>query len=333
MARKLRLEYPGACYHVINRGNYRQNVFEAKGAAEAFEQCLAEICVRSGWVIHAYVIMRNHFHLAVETPQANLSEGMKWLQGTWALRFNRFHGVGGRPFQGRYKALHVEPGHALGQVAHYIHLNPVRAKVVAAEKVGEFRWSSLWWFLQRKERPDWLGAETLLAEAGGLADTTAGWRKYGEYLAVLAETMPGKRAERFGQMSRGWALGTKEFKRELVRELTQRGADLEQMALLGDTQDGLRLVRETCWEERLQQVANLVAIDLTKLGPRKSDPGKVQLAALMKAATPVSNGWLCERLGMGTPASVSQFVRRWQLEPGNQKLTTRWVTALSKLNS
>ena len=200
MARKLRLEYEGACYHVINRGNYRKNVFEAKGAAEAFERCLGETCERFGWVIHAYVIMSNHFHLAVETPQPNLSEGMKFLQGTWANRFNRFNRVMGRPFQGRYKALHVEPGHALAQVAHYIHLNPVRAKVVESETLGEFRWSSLSWFLEKKGRPAWLCAETVLAEAGGLADTEAGWRKYGEYLAVLAETMPRKREERYAHL-------------------------------------------------------------------------------------------------------------------------------------
>jgi len=131
MARKLRLEYAGACYHVINRGNYRRDLFAGKGAAESFQRCLFEAAARFGWRLHAFVIMRNHFHLAIETPEPNLSEGMQWLQATWAARFNRFHGETGRPFQGRYKALHVEPGHALAQVAHYIHLNPVRAKIVS----------------------------------------------------------------------------------------------------------------------------------------------------------------------------------------------------------
>ncbi|MEX2044828.1 MAG: transposase, partial [Opitutus sp.] len=139
MPRKLRLEYAGACYHVINRGNYRQAIFGGEGAAEAFERCLGEACGQFSWRIHAYVIMRNHFHLAVETPEPNLSAGMKWLQGTWANRFNRYRGLTGRPFQGRYKALHAEPGHALAQVAHYIHLNPVRARVTVAAELGGFR--------------------------------------------------------------------------------------------------------------------------------------------------------------------------------------------------
>jgi putative transposase len=181
MARKLRLEYAGACYHVINRGNYRRDLFAAKGAAEAFQRCLFEAAARFGWRLHAFVIMRNHFHLAVELVEPNLSEGMKWLQGTWAARFNRFRQEVGRPFQGRYKALHVEPGSALAQVAHYIHLNPVRAKIVTAERLTQYRWSSCrglsggsarpgWW-----RRPFWRKAETcrILRRAGDVIRRTS----------------------------------------------------------------------------------------------------------------------------------------------------------------
>jgi len=82
MARKLRLEFPGACYHVLNRGNYRRNLFARADAAAAFERVLFQAAARFGWRLHAFVIMRNHFHLAVETPEANLSVGMKWLQGS-----------------------------------------------------------------------------------------------------------------------------------------------------------------------------------------------------------------------------------------------------------
>ena len=97
MARKLRVEYPGACYHVINRGNFQSKIFSAKGAAEAFERVLFQACERFGWNLSAFVIMSNHFHLAVETPEPNLSLGMKWLQGTWVMRTNRFRRRTGRP--------------------------------------------------------------------------------------------------------------------------------------------------------------------------------------------------------------------------------------------
>ena len=93
MARKLRLEFAGTCYHVVNRGNYRRDLFAGKGAAMAFERCLLEAGTAFGWRLHAFIMMSNHFHLAVETPEPNLSDDMKWLQGTWAARFNRFRGV------------------------------------------------------------------------------------------------------------------------------------------------------------------------------------------------------------------------------------------------
>ena len=80
MARKLRLEFPGACYHVINRGNYRGDIFATAKTKAAFEDCVFEACTKHGWVLHAYVVMRNHYHLALETPEGNLVAGMQWLQ-------------------------------------------------------------------------------------------------------------------------------------------------------------------------------------------------------------------------------------------------------------
>ena len=165
MARKVRLEFSGAAYHVLNRGNYRRDLFAGTGASAAFTSCLGDAAGRFGWRVHAFVVMRNHFHLALETPEPNLSDGMKWLQGTWATRFNRFRVETGHPFQGRYKAWHVEPGPALAQVAHYIHLNPVRASLVTPERLLEFRWSSLP-RLVAQDRPPWLDARTVLQESG-----------------------------------------------------------------------------------------------------------------------------------------------------------------------
>ncbi len=318
MPRKLGLEFPGACYHVINRGNYRRNLFEPKGAAESFEQCLFEAAAAFGWRLHAFVVMRNHFHLAVETPEPNLSAGMKWLQGTWAMRFNRFRGETGRPFQGRYKALHIEPGPALAQVAHYLHLNPVRARVVGAARAAEFRWSSLWWFAQRG-RPACLVAEKVLAESGGLADTKTGWRRYLAYLDVLAEEDGKRREEKFGRLSRGWAVGTEEFKAGLKKQLVRTADSAERLELLGGGPEARRQLREETWEDALRTHAKRQRVNLAALPAQKSAPEKVRLAAAMKATTSVSNGWLAQRLAMGEPASVSQYVRRWKLAGGGQE--------------
>lgn len=135
MTRKLRIEYEGAVYHVINRGNYRADIFEQSGAKAAFLKCLDEACQKSGWIVHAWVIMRNHYHLALETPRGNLVPGMHWLQATFSARFNRFRKENGHLFQGRYKAILVEPDRALGSLCQYIHLNPIRAKAVRTSEL------------------------------------------------------------------------------------------------------------------------------------------------------------------------------------------------------
>ena len=136
MARKLRIQFEGALYHVINRGNYRRDVFSSPGAAQAFVELLGEALPRFGWRLHAFVIMRNHYHLALETPVPNLVDGMHWLQSSYATRFNRFRQERGHLFQGRYQAILVEDLTAMGRVVDYIHLNPVRAALVGRAKVS-----------------------------------------------------------------------------------------------------------------------------------------------------------------------------------------------------
>lgn len=327
MARSARLEYAGACYHVINRGNYRRDLFAGEGAAAAFERVLFEACERFGWRLHAYVIMRNHYHLALETPEPNLSAGMKWLQGTWVARFNRLRRQSGRPFQGRFKALHVEPGEALAQVAHYIHLNPVRARIVPSDQLAAFRWTSLHHF-PVKNRPDWLEPRTVLAESGGLPDSKAGWKRYLAYLALLAEEAPKERNRRFAKLSRGWCIGSEEFRTALKRNLAGR-AGLEPNRFAGLEPEERQKEREAAWEEQLKAAGKALQTDPTALPAKKSAPEKVVLAALVKRITGVSNSWLAQRLAMGAPASVSQFVRRHRLAGGEE--TTAFQRALSKV--
>ncbi|HVT28245.1 MAG TPA: hypothetical protein VHE81_09555, partial [Lacipirellulaceae bacterium] len=250
--------------------------------------------------------------------------------GTWAVRFNRFRGEMGRPFQGRYKALHLEPGHALAQVAHYIHLNPVRAQVVSADRVLEYRWSSLPRFMG-KDRPPWLEGRTVLRESGGLPDTAGGWRRYVSYLGVLAEEDQQRREERYGRLSRGWMIGSAEFRDGLQQQLVKQMKTLERVEWAGANTGANRQIREQLWEQRLQRLAKLLAIDLKQLPPRRSAAAKVELAAAMKATTSVSNGWLAERLQMGLPASVSQYIRRFRLAGSTE--AHRFRTALSRINT
>ena len=221
--------------------------------------------------------------------------------------------IGGPSFQGRYKALIVEPGHRFAQVCHYIHLNPVRAKLVPARSARDYRWSSLRRFAG-KGRAEWLDPTTVLEEAGGLNDTRAGWRKYGEYLEFLATDETVRKDLVAKKMSRGWCLGGKEFKSEMRKEALERGASLDRVRFEGLEKEEVKAEREEYWEEKLEAAAELAGIDLNELPVRKSAPEKCELAAVLKESTSVSNGWLARRLEMGKAASASQFARRWMLE-------------------
>lgn len=250
------------------------------------------------------------FHLALELTEPNLSDGMKWLQGTWIRRYNAFRSLVGRPFQGRYKALIVAPGHAFGQVCHYIHLNPVRARLCEASAVASYRWSSLRRFLSH-DRPSWLEPGTALLEAGDLPDSVAGWKRYLRYLEFLGTDAAAKRELVAERMSRGWCLGDAQFKADMKEATRDRDAVLERFA--GLEPEVVREERQTAWEDALQELARAARIDLSRLPAQKSHPAKSLLAAAMKATTSASNAWLAQRLGMGEPASASQFARRYLL--------------------
>src|ERR1051325_5242333 len=160
MPRKLRVQYPGAIYHVMNRGDRREDIFLDDTDRERFLHTLAETGEKTDWQVHAHCLMCNHFHLVVETPRANLVDGMQWFLGTYTTRFNRRHHYFGHLFSGRYKALVVDgSGNGyLKTVCDYVHLNPVRAKLLKPdEPLKSYRWSSFPCYLKRpSQRPPWL---------------------------------------------------------------------------------------------------------------------------------------------------------------------------------
>ena len=153
MARPLRIEYAGAVYHVMARGNQGRAIFRDDQDCRCFLDTVGEACEKTGWWIHAYVLMGNHYHLLVETPEGNLVAGMKWLQGTYTQRFNSRHEVFGHLYQGRYKAVIIDgssPGY-FEVVGTYIHLNPARAGLIGMgqEPLKRYRWSSYPWYSSR----------------------------------------------------------------------------------------------------------------------------------------------------------------------------------------
>ena len=140
MARPLRIEYPGAIYHVMSRGNEQRHTFYDNDDCARFLKTLGDVTERYNWLVHAYCLMNNHYHLLIETPDANLSAGMRQLNGIYTQQFNARHRRVGHLFQGRFKGILVERESYLLELCRYIVLNPVRAKMVA--DVEQYQWSS-----------------------------------------------------------------------------------------------------------------------------------------------------------------------------------------------
>lgn len=154
MARPLRIEFPGALYHVTSRGNAREAIFHDDPDRHAFLDVLADVIGACRWLCHAYCLMTNHYHVLVETPSANLSRGMQRLNGVYTQRFNRRHARVGHVLQGRFKAILVERESHMLELARYIVLNPVRAGMVSDAE--DYPWSSLRAALGLAPVPAWL---------------------------------------------------------------------------------------------------------------------------------------------------------------------------------
>jgi len=310
MARPLRMESEAGVYHVLNRGNYRTDIFRTEKAKAAFLQCLGEACQKTGWQVHAWCLMSNHYHLALSTPNANLVEGMRWLQGAFASRFNQFRHERGHLFQGRYKSLAVDPAEGLGPLCHYIHLNPVRARLRSVAELPDYGWSGFNWLWQPAARPAWFDPGPALAHAGGLTDTTAGRRAYLKYLTWLQEDESARKAQRFAGMSQGWIIGTKDFAKDMLKEQGEMTGQGPRLA--GEMRFAREAIRQDTLLILLRKLRRAEA-ELASAG--KSADWKLALAAALKERTTVTNRWLATNLHMGNLHEVSRKVSAWARQP------------------
>ena len=257
MARKLRVEYEGAIYHVMNRGDRREPIFREDADRALFLETLGQACRKTDWQVHAWCLMRNHFHLVIETPKANLVAGMKWFLGTYTGRFNRKHKMLGHLFSGRYKALIVDgSGHGyLRTVCHYVHLNPVRAKLLRKEqKLRAYRWSSYGEYLKRpSQRVGWLCVGRLLGEMGIPKDSAAGRKELERRMELRRwEDQP----EQWNRVRRGWYLGDEAFRKELLAQMAeQAGASRGVRVRAQHVSEQATVPMDALLVERLQEVA------------------------------------------------------------------------------
>ena len=337
MPRSLRLEFPGAFYHVMARGNRREAIFHDDDDRRFFLATLSEACAMTGWRVHAWVLMGNHYHLFIETPEANLVAGMSWLQNTVTRRYNVRHMAWGRLFGDRYKAVLVDgaDSYHYRTLADYVHLNPIHARLVLpkmGQSVLDYPWSSVagGWALPPGKRPKWLAGEDGLSRFD-LPDTVAGRRRMVERLdrrAVEEEfkkcgvpVLPEEVDARCSHLRRGWYWGSQEFA-EKLRGISEK--------VIGARTRSSRAYRKTPqmkahgedqaerWVKEGLAAAGMAPEDLP--GIKGSDPRKLALAELVWKRTTVSQVWIAENLSMGSAANVSQQLRRMNSRKAKLKL-------------
>jgi putative transposase len=296
----------------MNRGDRREDIFVGDADRHLFLELLGQACAKTGWKIHAYVLMRNHYHLMLETPQANLVAGMKWLQNTYTIRFNHRHRLSGHLFQGRYKAVLVDPEERsyFLLLADYIHLNAARAKLLKREEsILKHRWSSLTHYVApRRRRPVWMEVGAVLGE-NGLSDCASGRRRF-------LERMEGRKneelvsdaqqsAEPLKLLRRGWVIGGEAFRDRMVDRI-------EQLLAKKTGEQITRSERHRDHGVKLAERLLAVGLDYFELAPgdlgslRKGDARKRIIGHLIGRTTTVGLAWIGQHLHMGERTRVSR---------------------------
>lgn len=326
--REWRNELAGAYYHVLARGNQRKAIFKDDDDRRYFLACLGECCEKTGWLVHAWVLMGNHYHLFIETPEANLVAGMKWLQNTVTRRHNVRHSKWGRLFGDRYKSVLVEGGAAnyYATLWDYVHLNPARAGLVNVKEGGsvlDYRWSSVagGYGLMPQQRPKWLAADQGFS-AMGFSDTAKGRREMVEYLDRRAREegkksgfvpLPQGADGRKSHLRRGWYWGSQEFA-EKILEMAGKMVGKGKSRAYARTKE--RLAHGEKEAEKLFKdgllAAGLLERDLEALAT--NEKRKVAIARIIWRRTTVSQVWIAEKLKMRHAANVSLALHRDKTE-------------------
>lgn len=298
MARPLRIEYAGALYHVISRGNEQRPIVMTDGDRRRRLDWLRRTIEYYGWRLHAFVLMDNHEHLFVETPEPNLSAGMQYLNGSYTSYFNRRVGRVGHLFQGRFKAHLVDEQGYFQGVSRYIHLNPVRAALV--QRPADYLWSSYAGYVHASQALKWVTYDRVLLDFGPGGDA-ARRRRYAQYVESIDDEPA---SSPFAAAVEGLILGSQDFVKRIREMLSNRTAD-RAMPTLG----------------RLRQRPSLeaiVAAASTELGPgsehwtagRRSNSGnRAVVAYLCRCRYGYSSTEIATALGFVSISSVSRSVR------------------------
>jgi putative transposase len=331
MPRALRIEYEDAVYHVMARGDRREAIVHHDTDREVFVETLGEACARTGWRVLAWVLLDNHYHLALRTPEPNLVSGMSWFQNTFTRRINVRNQLWGHLFGGRYKAVVVEDttdptskrrSVYLETLVDYIHLNPVRAGLVDGYDcdILSYPWSSIvtGYAKPPSQRPSWMAVRDGL-DLFGERDEARGRRSFIERLDGIARAEGVERAgvaEVEGQtlqstLRRGWYWGSETFREKLV-EIAGGKIPMDRDRELRSS--GLFQRHDEKGAERILAAAEEhFAVNLEELIiPRRGDYRRIALAWALSRRTSLPQVEIAEKLSLCSAANVSQRVRQFE---------------------
>jgi len=324
MARPLRIDLAQGWYHVTARGIERRAIYRDDRDREHFLELIEEAVGRFGIVIHAFVLMDNHYHLVVETPSANLSQAMQWVNVSYSVWFNRRRGRVGPVFQGRFKAVVAEPGAYAVELSRYVHLNPVRVKRLGLDKgtqararagmgreaatkelvrerirrLREYRWSSYRAYVGLAERPGWLVTEAVLGMCGG-GTGARGREQYREF--VEGAVRDGLVESPWERLEAGLVLGGKEFVGRM-RRLAKGNAQ---------QQPALRALQRRCGlAEVVRYVERVKGQPWAQFRDQHGDWGRDMVLWLGRKLCGAKLRELAELAGVTTEATVTVAVKR-----------------------
>lgn len=294
MPRPIRLEYPGALYHVTCRTNRGEPVFGEAAAAAHFLEELGAACTKTGWRVHAWCLLPDHAHVVLETPQPNLVSGMKWWLGTFTHRYNRRRGLSGHLFAGRYRAVAVAPdGPFFLEACLHALLNPARAGLLPSGQAltTSLATSAAWCVQPPEKRPAWFVVERLFAAAGLSGDSAEARRTFAE---LLESRRVAPEPDLWRALRRGWCFGDEAFRAELLARLRAAAPDNRRGPVPPEAQ--VQLGRMLVAEELARR--GWTAEDLVRR--RKTDPEKVAIARRLRRETTLSLRWIAAALHMGS---------------------------------
>ena len=318
MPRQTRIQYEGAIYHVMARGNRLDKIVRNDEDREVFEATLEEVVGRTGWEVYAYALMGNHYHMVFKTSKPNLVDGMTWFQNTVTKRHNGRNKMRGHLFSGRYKAVLVEENDYLSTLIHYVHLNPVRAKLVDVAKGTEhYPWCSLGDYIKPpSKRRTWL-AVGLGLEHLGYVDSATGRRKLLSDTEGLirkdrlsrAGIVPVKGANLQTTVERGWCFGSESFREKMSLLVGKSKADAgsQQGKANGYNGDQINDHAEATaklWIERGLEVVGLPMDELESIA--KTDWRKAMVVRMIRQHSSVKLDWIARELHMGVRSGVTR---------------------------